>query len=125
SRRRHTRSKRDWSSDVCSSDLVWDKEQRRRMLTFTFVGGGFAGIEALGEIEDMARAETKNFDSIRREDLRFVLVEATGKILPEVGEELGRYALEQLRARDIEVKLNTKLESVVGGLIETSDGDKF
>lgn len=104
---------------------VWDKEQRRRMLTFTFVGGGFAGIEALGEIEDMARAETKNFDSIRREDLRFVLVEAMGKILPEVGEELGHYALEQLRDRDIEVKLNTKLESVVDGVVETSDGDKF
>src|SRR5699024_12127404 len=24
SRRRHTRSKRDWSSDVCSSDLLWE-----------------------------------------------------------------------------------------------------
>ncbi len=108
-----------------SASGVWDKEQRRRMLTFTFVGGGFAGAEALAEIEDMARAETRNFDSIRREDLRFVLIEASDKILPEVGEELGRYALKQFRERDIEVKLNTRLESAVDGVIETSDGDRF
>src|SRR5699024_11213847 len=30
SRRRHTRSKRDWSSDVCSSDLVWKLEFQHR-----------------------------------------------------------------------------------------------
>lgn len=104
---------------------VWDEEQRRRMLTFTFVGGGFAGAEALAEIEDMARALSKTFDSIRREDLRFVLIEASDRILPEVGEELGRYALEQFRERDIEVKLGTRLESAVDGVIETSDGDRF
>src|SRR5690625_2195945 len=103
---------------------VWDEDLRRRMLTFTFVGGGFAGAEALAEIEDMARSETRHFDSLRREDLRFVLIEATGRILPEVGEELGRYALKQFRERDIEVKLNTKLLSAVDGVIETSDGDR-
>lgn len=104
---------------------VWDQEQRRRMLTFTFVGGGFAGAEALAEIEDMARSATKHYDSIRREDLRFVLIEAAEGILPEVGEELGRYALKQFRERDIEVKLGTRLESAVDGVIETSDGDRF
>lgn len=104
---------------------VWDKAQRQRMLTFTFVGGGFAGAEALAEIEDMARAEAKKFDSIRREDLRFVLIEAANKILPEVGDELGEYALKQFRERDIEVKLETKLVSAVDGVIETSDGDRF
>src|SRR5690625_3116769 len=98
---------------------VWDKAQRQRMLTFTFVGGGFAGAEALAEIEDMARAEAKKFDSIRREDLRFVLIEAANKILPEVGDELGEYALKQFRERDIEVKLETKLLSAVDGVIET------
>lgn len=108
-----------------SASGVWDKDLRRRMLTFTFVGGGFAGAEALAEIEDMARSEAKHFDSIRREDLRFVLIEMADKILPEVGEELGEYALKQFRERDIEVKLGTKLESAVDGVIETSDGDRF
>lgn len=108
-----------------AASSTWDPELRRRLLTFTFVGGGFAGIEALGEVEDMARTACRDFDSIRREDLRFVLIEAMGRILPELGEELGGYALEQLRARGIDLKLNTRLESCVDGHIETSDGDRF
>lgn len=104
---------------------TWDPETRRRMLTFTFVGGGFAGIEALGEVEDMARAACRDFDSIEREDLRFVLVEAMHRILPELGEELGGYALEQLRRRGIEIKLNTYLDSCVDGHVVLSDGEEF
>ncbi|MFV0254255.1 MAG: NAD(P)/FAD-dependent oxidoreductase [Beutenbergiaceae bacterium] len=109
--------------EVASS--TWDPQLRRRLLTFTFVGGGFAGIEALAEVEDMARNACRDFDSIRREDLRFVLIEAAGRILPELGEELGGYALEQLRARGIDLKLDTRLESCVDGEILTSDGDRF
>jgi len=109
--------------DVAAS--TWDPELRRRKLTFVFVGGGFAGIEALGEIEDMARDAAKMFDGIRREDMRFVLVEGAGRILPEVGDELGGYALEQLRARGIEIHLNTFLESCVDGHIKLSNGDEF
>lgn len=109
--------------DIAAS--TWESEARRRMLTFTFVGGGFAGIEALAEIEDMARAATRDFDSIRPQDLRFVLIEATPRILPELGDELGGYALEQLRKRGIDIKLSTRLESAVGGHIVCSDGDAF
>ena len=109
--------------DVAAS--TWDPELRRRKLTFVFVGGGFAGIEALGEIEDMARDAAKMFDGIRREDMRFVLVEGAGRILPEVGEELGGYAIEQLRARGIEIHLNTFLESCVDGHIKLSTGEEF
>lgn len=104
---------------------TWDAERRRRMLTFVFVGGGFAGIEALGEVEDMARAATKDYDSINPEDLRFVLVEGMHRILPEVGEELGGYALEQLRERGVEIDLGTFLESCVDGHIKLSDGQEF
>ena len=104
---------------------TWDPETRKRMLTFTFVGGGFAGIEALGEIEDMARAATRDFDSISPEDLRFVLVEATARILPELGDELGGYALEQLRKRGIEMKLSTFLNSCIDGHVVLSTGEEF
>ncbi|QDB78332.1 NAD(P)/FAD-dependent oxidoreductase [Georgenia sp. 311] len=109
--------------DVAAS--TWDPALRRRKLTFVFVGGGFAGIEALGEIEDMARDAAKMFDGIRREDMRFVLVEGAGRILPEVGEELGGYAIEQLRARGVEIHLNTFLESCVDGYVKLSSGEEF
>src|SRR4051794_19203637 len=94
-----------------------DQGHRRRALTFVFVGGGYAGVEALAELEDLARYATRWYKHVAPADLRFVLVEATGRILPEVGEDMGRYTVEQLRRRDIDVRLNTRLESCVDGRI--------
>jgi NADH dehydrogenase len=104
---------------------VTDHAARRALLTFVFVGGGYAGIEALAELEDMANYATRYYPELSKGDLRFVLVEATGRILPEVGEELGRYTVEELRKRRIDVRLNTRLESCVAGHIVLSDGDEF
>ena len=104
---------------------ITDRELQRCVLTFVFVGGGYAGIEALAELEDMARYATRYYEDISPADLHFVLVEATGRILPEVGEDLGRYTVEELRKRNIDVRLNTRLESCVGGHIVLSDGDEF
>lgn len=104
---------------------VHDERTRTRALTFVFVGGGYAGVEALAEIEDMARFATKYYNNVKPTDLRFVLVEMANRILPEVGAELGRYTVEQLRKRGIEVKLETKLVSCVDGHVELSDGSTF
>lgn len=104
---------------------TWDPELRKRMLTFTFVGGGFAGVEAIAEVEDMARDAVKQYASIEADDLRFVLVEGSRRILPEVSEELGGYTLEQLRKRNIEVHLSTFLNSCVDGNVVLSDKTEF
>lgn len=109
--------------DVASS--TWDPELRRRLLTFVFVGGGFAGVEALGEVEDMARATVRYYKAIEQDELRFVLVEGSPRILPEVSEELGGYTLEQLRKRDIEIHLSTFLNSCVDGHVVLSNGVEF
>ncbi|MBV7364227.1 NAD(P)/FAD-dependent oxidoreductase [Actinomycetaceae bacterium TAE3-ERU4] len=102
-----------------------DEAEKKRLLTFVFVGGGFAGIEAIGEVEDMARAAVRRIDNLEMSQLRFVMVEGARRILPELGEELGGYALEQLRGRGIEVKLNTFLNSCENGHIVLSDGEEF
>ena len=109
--------------DLASS--TWDADLRKRMLTFTFVGGGFAGVEAIAEVEDMAREAIKQYASLEESDLRFVLVEGSRRILPEVSEELGGYTLEQLRKRNIEVFLSTFLNSCVDGHVVLSDGTEF
>ncbi|MDO8106831.1 FAD-dependent oxidoreductase [Isoptericola sp. b441] len=104
---------------------TWDPDLRRRMLTFTFVGGGFAGIEALAELEDMARDAAANYDSVSPDELNFVLVEATPRILPEVSEELGGYTLDQLRKRNIHIHLSTFLNSCVDRHVVLSDGTEY
>lgn len=102
-----------------------DVEARKRLLTFTFVGGGFAGAEALAEVQDMVHDTLRYYPDLHAADVRFVLIEAMGRILPEVGEALGSYALKQLRERGIEVKLETFLNSCENGHVKTSDGDEF
>jgi NADH dehydrogenase len=104
---------------------ISDHAARRKLLTFVFVGGGYAGIEALAELEDMAAYATRYYPELSKNDIRFVLVEATGRILPEVTEDLGVYTVEQLRQRKIDVRLNTRLESCVDGHIVLSDGEEF
>lgn len=102
-----------------------DAELRRRALTFVVVGAGFAGVEVLAELEDMARDATRYYRNVTPEDIRWVLVEATDRVLPEVGPEMGDWTLEQLRERGIDVRMETRLLSAVGGRVELSDGAAF
>ena len=88
-----------------------DPEARKRALTFVVVGGGFAGIETIAELEDMARAAVKLNDRVEQSELRFVLVEAMGRIMPEVTEKQAEWVVEHLRSRGVEVLLNTSLDN--------------
>ena len=102
-----------------------DPERRRSALTFVFVGGGYAGVEAMAELEDMARYATRYVPGVEPSDMRWVLVEAAGRIMPEVSVRLSAYTVDRLRERDIDVRLNTRLESALDGVIKLSDGDAF
>jgi NADH:ubiquinone reductase (H+-translocating) len=109
--------------DIATS--IIDHAARRKLLTFVFVGGGYSGIEAMAELEDMTMYATRYYPDLSKGDIRFVLIEATGRILPEVGEDMGRYTVDQLVKRKIDVRLNTRLESCVDGHVVLSDGDEF
>ncbi|GAA1718526.1 NAD(P)/FAD-dependent oxidoreductase [Brachybacterium phenoliresistens] len=102
-----------------------DPAVRKRLLTFTFVGGGFAGGEAISEAEDMVRDALRYYPDLHASDIRFVLIDAAPFIFPEVSEEQRAYALNQLRERGVEVKLETFLNSCEGGVVKLSDGDEF
>ncbi|GIM84855.1 NAD(P)/FAD-dependent oxidoreductase [Salinispora arenicola] len=102
-----------------------DLELRRRALTFVFVGGGYAGIEALAEMEDMTRDALRYYPELNPEDMRWVLVEATQRVLPEVDRDMGAYTVQQLLGRGMDIRLGTRLESCVDGVVQLSDGDSF
>ncbi len=100
-----------------------DPETRRRALTFVFIGGGYAGIEALAEMEDMAHDALRYYPELKQSDMHWMLIEASQRILPEVGRDLGAYAAEQLINRGLDIRLGTRLESCVDGVVKLSDGD--
>ncbi|MQA27562.1 MAG: NAD(P)/FAD-dependent oxidoreductase [Micromonosporaceae bacterium] len=102
-----------------------DPATRQRALTFVLVGGGYAGIEAIAELEDMARDAVRYYPELRAEDMRWVLVEATRRILPEVDPDMGAYTVRQLLERKLDIRLETRLESCVDGHVVLSDGEEF
>jgi len=110
--------------DVAAS--TQDPERRQRALTFVFVGAGYAGVEAFAELEDMAReAVRRYYPEIDWAETRWVLVEAAPRILGEIGPAMADYALERLRKRGMDVRLETRLESAVDGVCVLSDGTSF
>lgn len=110
---------------ILEAENMWDKEKRKRLLTFTFIGGGFAGMEAIAEIEDMARSAVKQQKTIEHSDLRFVMIEGSNRVLPELPPEMADYARESLIKRGVEFHLNTFLSSCVDGHVVTSTGVEF
>lgn len=102
-----------------------DRERRRRALTFAFIGGGYAGIEAFAELEDMARDAVRYYPGIYASDMRWVMIEATGRILPEVSPDMGQYTVERLRERGMDVRLETKVSSLENGQVELDSGESF
>jgi NADH dehydrogenase len=109
--------------DVAASEE--EEARRRAALTFVFVGGGYAGVEALGELEDLARDAIGSYRDLDASEMRWMLVDAADRILPELPDELASYAKELLQQRRIEIKLRTRLDSAEGRVIRLSDGEVF
>jgi NADH:ubiquinone reductase (H+-translocating) len=95
-----------------AANATEDATRRDELLTYVFVGGGYAGLEALAELQDFAADAIESYPRARLHGMRWVLVEASDLVLPEIDAELADYALRELRGRGIDVRLGTTLEEV-------------
>jgi NADH dehydrogenase len=93
-------------------------------LGFVFVGAGYAGVEALAELNDLAHAALRFYPMLRHVPQRWVLVDAAPKILPEIPRRLGEYAARHLEGRGVEIHVGTTLESYDGQVAVLSDGTR-
>jgi NADH:ubiquinone reductase (H+-translocating) len=89
-----------------------DPEERRKLLTFVVGGGGFSGVECIAELNDFLRSALKSYPSIRREEVRCILLQSADRILPELGESLANYAQGILEQRGVDIRLNARLKAV-------------
>ena len=89
------------------ADVEPDPEVKRRLLTFVFVGGGFTGVEAAGEMVDFFKSVHGFYRNFTRDDLRSILVEGGHKLLLGLQDGMGEYSERSLTERGVSVRLNT------------------
>jgi NADH dehydrogenase len=108
-----------------AADAALDDGERRRHLTFVFVGAGYAGVEALAELSDLVEDAARYYPGLKNVPRRWVLVDAAPKILPEIPSRLGEYAARELADRGIEIHVGTTLESVGANEITLAGGTRI
>jgi NADH:quinone reductase (non-electrogenic) len=102
-----------------------DPENAERHLTFVFVGAGYAGVEALGELSDLVRYALRYYPELKNPPQRWVLVDAAPMILPEIPRRLGEYAARELTKRGVDIRVSTTLDSLDAESAILSDGARF
>ena len=100
------------------------ENMRRSLTTYVVVGGGFAGVETIGEINDFIKESIKDYyQNIDIKDVRVILINSGSTILPEMDERLGKFALEELKKKNVEVILNNRVIDVKD-IVETNKENK-
>src|ERR1700761_2785325 len=105
------------------ANATQEHQRREELLTFVFIGGGYAGLEALAELQDFAADAMDSYPPARLHGMRWMLVEAAPRVLPEIDQDLADYALRELRGRGIDIKLETQLKEVTPNSITLSTGE--
>jgi NADH dehydrogenase len=97
---------------------------QKRLLTFVIVGGGFAGVETAGEINDFIKDSAKDYyHNINSKNIRTILIQSGNRLLPEMSEELAEFALQKLRNSGVEVILNTRVVGATANSVKLSNGN--
>jgi len=102
--------------------LEQDDAARRQMLTFVTAGGGFSGAETTGSLNDFVRDTARHYPELSEDLIRVVVVQGGDFLLPELGEELGRYAERKLRERKVEVIKGARVAGYDGSVVTLNNG---
>src|SRR3954451_16915947 len=105
------------------AESVEDDATRDALLGFVFVGAGYAGLEGIAELQDLAADVIDLYPRARLHGMRFMLVEARDRVMPEISPDLAEAATAELRRRGIEVRTGTTIERVSASSVELSTGE--
>ncbi len=97
---------------------------RKSFLNFVVVGGGFAGIETAGELMDLLLDARKYYPTIHKEDIKVIVLEALGMILPGFNIKLANFAKDKMMKRGIDIRLKTAVTSFDGNEVTTKSLDE-
>jgi NADH dehydrogenase len=104
------------------ADREMDPDTRRKLLTFVIAGGGFAGVELAGALNDFSRGIVADYRNVQPSEVQVILVHSHDRILPELTETLARYARRRMEERGVMFRLEARVQGLTPGSIEISDG---
>lgn len=107
------------------ADQETDSRLQQKLMTFVVVGGGFSGVETVGEINDFVReSSSKFYRNIQHNNIKIILVSAGDKILPEIG-NLGEYTKQALQKSGVIVYINTRLDNILNDVVTLNNGEQI
>jgi NADH dehydrogenase len=104
------------------ADVEQDPSRKSAFLTFIIVGAGLVGVELIGEMTEFLHNVRKSYPNVTCKDLKFELIEAGPRIMPELDEDLAQYAADVLRRRGVNIRLNTRVGSIEENRLQLEDG---
>lgn len=105
------------------ADITTLPEVKRECLTFTVIGGGFSGVETVGEMRDLIFGSLHFYPNIGKDEIRILLIEFADRLLGELPASLGAYAQSLFAKQGIEVMLKTGVSEATGTAIVTTTGE--
>jgi NADH dehydrogenase len=103
-----------------------DENLKTSLLTFVIVGGGFSGVETVGELNDFIQDSIRHYyHNIKRENARVILVNSGTRVLPEVTEDLSEFTLQKLRENGIKIILNSRVTGATINSVKLNDGSEI
>ncbi len=107
------------------ADREPDPQRRRSLLNFVVAGGGFAGAELAGGLNDFVRGMLALYPNVSGEEVRVTVLHSRDRILPELSQSLAAYALERMEARGVTFKLNTRVADARRGVVVLDSGEEI
>ena len=98
-----------------------DDAERAARCQFVVVGGGYAGTETAACLQLLTEAALKRFPRLDRGLVRWTLVDIAPRLMPELGQRLGEQALELLRRRGVEIRLETGVKEITEDSVTLDD----
>lgn len=102
-----------------------DENERAARLRFVVVGGGYTGTETVANLQRLTTAAARSYANLDADLIKWHLIDVAPKLMPELGERLGREALRILRARGVEVSLGVSIANASSDHVEFTDGRAF
>lgn len=107
------------------AERMTDASERAAWLTYVFVGAGYAGLEGLAELQDFAADVIDLYPRCATTGIRFILVEAQQRVMPEIPAPLADFSMRELRSRGIDIRTGTTLDAVTATHATLSGGEEI